>query len=67
VAEQLSENPARAAAPLATIAGIVRSWAMVHGFAMLLIDHRLDDILEALPPGVDVKALLRAVLGSKTR
>ena len=67
VAEQLSENPARAAAPLATIAGIVRSWAMVHGFAMLLIDHRLDDILEALPPGVDARALLRAVLGSKAR
>ena len=67
VAEHLSENPARAAAPLATIAGIVRSWAMVHGFAMLLIDHRLDDILETLPPGVDAKGLLRAVLGSKAR
>lgn len=67
VARRLSEDPARAAAPLATIANIVRSWSMVHGFAMLLLDHRLDDILKALPDGVDAKGLLRAVIETKPR
>jgi AcrR family transcriptional regulator len=67
VARRLSEDPARAAAPLASIANIVKSWSIVHGFAMLLLDHRLDDILKALPEGVDAKALLRAVIEVKPR
>ena len=64
VAQRLAEDPSRATAPLASIANIVRSWSMVHGFAMLLLDHRLDDILKALP-GVDANELLHAMLDAK--
>ena len=43
-------------------ADIVRSWSLVHGFAMLLLDDRLSNVLRRLPPGTDVDALLRATL-----
>ena len=51
--------------PLTTIADAVRSWSLVHGFAMLMIDHRLDHVLAHLPVGVDPRDLLRAVLAMK--
>ncbi|MDQ8732866.1 TetR-like C-terminal domain-containing protein, partial [Bradyrhizobium sp. LHD-71] len=50
---------------LAMMADVVRSWSLVHGFAMLMIDHRLDHVLAHLPEGADQRALLRAVLGVK--
>lgn len=53
------------ATPLALTAEIVRSWSMVHGYAMLLIDHRLDPVLAELPKGADARDLLRAVLLAK--
>jgi AcrR family transcriptional regulator len=52
-------------APLAAVADIARSWALVHGFAMLMLDHRLDHVLAHLPEGMDERALLRAVLTMK--
>lgn len=52
-------------APLALLAEIVRAWSMVHGFAMLMIDHRLEHVLEQLPGGPDERTLLRAMLGIK--
>ena len=55
-----------ASAPLSLLAEIARSWSMVHGFAMLMIDHRLDQILSYLPAGTDVRDLLRAMITSKT-
>jgi AcrR family transcriptional regulator len=48
--------------PLALAAEIVRSWAMVHGFAMLMIDHRLEQVLSQLPRGTGEHDLLRAML-----
>lgn len=51
--------------PLAMIADVVRSWSLVHGFAMLMIDHRLDHVLAHLPEGEDAGDLLRAVLAEE--
>ncbi len=50
---------------LAQVAGAVRAWSMVHGFAMLLLDGRLGPTLRASsrPGGLDPTVLLRAVLG----
>jgi len=53
----------RAVAPLVEAADTVRAWALVHGFAVLLLDGRLDHILSRLPRGATVEALLQAVLG----
>jgi AcrR family transcriptional regulator len=39
-------------------AAMVRAWSMVHGFAMLLIDGRLDGIIERIAPGGDWRTLL---------
>jgi AcrR family transcriptional regulator len=52
-------------APLALTAEIVRAWSMVHGFAMLMIDHRLEHVLSQLPEGADERTLLRAMLNIK--
>lgn len=51
--------------PLAMLADVVRSWSLVHGFAMLMLDHRLDPVLAQLPQGADARDLLRAVLAMK--
>ncbi|WP_369722691.1 MULTISPECIES: TetR/AcrR family transcriptional regulator [unclassified Bradyrhizobium] len=45
-------------------AAIARAWSMVHGFTMLLLDGRLQDILERLPPGTTAEQLLEAILKS---
>src|SRR5580704_12737600 len=45
-------------------AAIARAWSLVHGFTMLLLDHRLSDILHRLPEGADAEALLDAMLKS---
>ncbi|MEJ8848905.1 TetR-like C-terminal domain-containing protein [Variovorax rhizosphaerae] len=39
-------------------AAMVRAWSLVHGFSMLLIDHRLDRVLANMPPGSDWRTLL---------
>jgi AcrR family transcriptional regulator len=56
---------AQTAPPLAILAEILRAWSMVHGFAMLMIDHRLDHLLSYLPKGTDVRDLLRAMIRAK--
>jgi AcrR family transcriptional regulator len=43
-------------------ARIVAAWALVHGFAMLKIDGRLDAIVHSFPQGVDAMALLDVIL-----
>ena len=45
-------------------AAIARAWSMVHGFTMLLLDGRLEDILERLPDGTTAEQLLEAILKS---
>lgn len=51
-----------AVSALAAAADTVRAWALVHGFATLLLDGRLDHIIAQLPPGADAASLLAAVL-----
>ena len=58
-------DSAQTAPPLALLADIVRAWSMVHGFAMLLIDHRLEPMLSHLPKGMDANDLLRAMIRAK--
>ncbi|MCP4621359.1 MAG: TetR family transcriptional regulator [Bradyrhizobium sp.] len=43
---------------------IVRAWSMVHGFAMLLLDERLSDVLRRLPKGITTDQLFEAMLKS---
>ncbi|MGY4623173.1 TetR/AcrR family transcriptional regulator [Bradyrhizobium sp. USDA 4486] len=43
-------------------AAIARAWSMVHGFTMLLLDGRLEDILERMPEGTTAERLLEAML-----
>ncbi len=45
-------------------AAIARAWSMVHGFTMLLLDGRLEDILLRLPKGTTAEQLLEAMLKS---
>ncbi|MCX4161310.1 MULTISPECIES: TetR/AcrR family transcriptional regulator [Paraburkholderia] len=43
-------------------ARVVAAWALVHGFAMLKIDGRLNTIGHSLPEGIDAMALLDVIL-----
>jgi hypothetical protein len=45
-------------------AAIARAWSLVHGFTMLLLDGRLQEILRRLPEGTDAETLLQAMLNS---
>jgi AcrR family transcriptional regulator len=63
VSERRGTSGAPTALPL--LAEIVRAWSMVHGFAMLMIDHRLEHVLSHLPQGTNANDLLRAMLRGK--
>ncbi|UPK24909.1 TetR/AcrR family transcriptional regulator [Bradyrhizobium sp. 195] len=56
--EQISED----ALTLNQGAAIAHAWSMVHGFTMLLLDGRLEDILGRLPEGTTAERLLEAML-----
>ncbi|WP_158938739.1 TetR/AcrR family transcriptional regulator [Burkholderia sp. S171] len=45
-------------------ARVVTAWALVHGFAMLQIDGRLDGMVRSLPEGMDAMALLDVILNA---
>jgi AcrR family transcriptional regulator len=47
---------------LAQAAGIARLWSLVHGFAMLRLDGRLQHVLDAAPPGTTEEMLLAAMM-----
>lgn len=47
---------------LSQAADITRLWSMVHGFAMLHLDGRIQQILDASPAGVTEEMLLAAML-----
>jgi AcrR family transcriptional regulator len=64
VAARRHETITEDALTLDQAADITRVWALMHGFAMLLIDGRLVDILERLPAGKNVDDLLDAMLRS---
>ncbi len=62
VGAQRQETIAQQAPSLQQAARIVRAWSMVHGFAVLLLDGRLREILAHLPPGESEATLLEAII-----
>lgn len=64
-AQQMGTEPAPPQAPIGPeqSARMVAAWSLVHGYAMLLIDGRLDPVLARWPAGTDWQVLLERVLG----
>src|SRR5215813_6565703 len=62
IAASRQEQIAEAALTLEQAAAIARAWSLVHGFTMLLLDGRLENILRRLPQGTDVETLLDTML-----
>lgn len=59
---ETSPRPKRAVPPLQLAAAGVARWSLVHGFAVLLTEGRLDGLLKSLPGNVTADDLLKAVL-----
>jgi AcrR family transcriptional regulator len=66
VGAQLGEIVTPGRLTLGQAAEMVRAWSLVHGFAVLLLDHRLDRFLSLAPNG-DPAGLLEAVLRGPPR
>ena len=64
VGEGRGEAVASEALTLGQAADAARAWSMMHGFSTLLLDGRLSDILDRLPPGSTVDQLLDVMLRS---
>jgi AcrR family transcriptional regulator len=62
IAASRQERIEEEALTLEQAAAIARSWSLVHGFTMLLLDGRLKDILRRLPAGTDADKLLDMML-----
>ena len=58
------DEPLQAMLTLPQAAQMVVAWSLVHGFAMLLLDDRLKQLIAKLPPGVDEMAFLPAILSA---
>jgi AcrR family transcriptional regulator len=58
------DEPVQAMLTLPQAAQMVVAWSLVHGFAMLLLDDRLKQLIVKLPPGVDEMAFLPAILSA---
>jgi AcrR family transcriptional regulator len=67
VGARRQETIVKQAPSLTQAAAMVRAWSMVHGFAVLLLDGRLGEILRRLPPGETAETLLQAVLAAPDR
>jgi AcrR family transcriptional regulator len=52
--------------PAQIIAQQASAWTLVHGFAMLLLDGRLETLIAALPAGGDAASLLEMVFAVTT-
>ena len=66
VGAQLGEIVTPGRLTLAQAAEMIRAWSIVHGFAVLLLDHRLDRFLSRAPNG-NPAGLLEAVLRGPPR
>jgi AcrR family transcriptional regulator len=55
-------EPSLPASPLRAAATATALWSLVHGFAMLLLDGRLQATIDALPAGAGIETLLREML-----
>jgi AcrR family transcriptional regulator len=62
VAASRHEQISKESLSLDQAAAIARAWSLVHGFATLLLDGRLSDILHRLPKGTTAEMLLDAML-----
>src|SRR5215813_10346424 len=62
IAASRHEHIQKEALTLDQAAAIARAWSLVHGFTMLMLDGRLEDILHRLPEGTSVEALLDTML-----
>ena len=62
IAASRQEHIEAGALTLDQAAAIARAWSLVHGFTMLMLDGRLEDILDRLPRGTSVEALLETML-----
>jgi hypothetical protein len=58
------DEPMQATLTLPQAAQMVVAWSLVHGFAMLLLDDRLKQLIAKLPPGVDEMVFLPAILSA---
>ena len=58
----LARAPVTPLTPLQLAAQATALWSLVHGFAILLLERRLDGTMAALPGQVDAEGLLEAVL-----
>jgi hypothetical protein len=58
------DEPMQGTLTLPQAAQMVVAWSLVHGFAMLLLDDRLKQLIAKLPPGVDGMAFLPAILSA---
>ena len=56
--------PSQPVTPLQTAAQSTALWALVHGFAVLLIDGRLNGLIASLPGEESADTLLEAVLAT---
>jgi AcrR family transcriptional regulator len=57
-----ARSPARKLTPMQIAARSTAVWSLVHGFAVLMLDGRLDSTINALPGQEDAGSLLDAVL-----
>jgi AcrR family transcriptional regulator len=62
IAASRHEQIEQEALTLEQAAAIARAWSLVHGFTMLMLDGRLETILERLPKGTEVETLLDTML-----
>jgi AcrR family transcriptional regulator len=62
IAASRHEQIEKEALTLDQAAAIARAWSLVHGFTMLMLDGRLEDIMDRLPQGTTVEALLDTML-----
>jgi len=62
IAASRQEQIEKEALTLEQAAAIARAWSLVHGFTMLMLDGRLEDILNRLPAGTSVESLLDTML-----
>ena len=57
-------NFVNATLTLPQAAQMVVAWSLVHGFAMLLLDDRLKQLIAKLPSGIDEMVFLPAILSA---
>jgi len=62
IAASRHEHIEQEALTMEQAAAIARAWSLVHGFTMLLLDGRLEDILRRLPAGTEPEMLLETML-----